>query len=154
MAGKPRTCVFAVTLGHPKLLHELFDQQPPMRRVPPAAPNAEAGLFDDLGSFGWLRNEHDRAIMLEIRHSDGLIRAYSYSWLESAEFNPSEGITLYFSGKTVKLVGRNLNAECRPGIRLFEGISRHRVLWIQVVDESKSMDTPEDEVIIDEALIT
>jgi hypothetical protein len=35
----------------------------------------------------------DRAIMLEIRHKDGRVSARGYSWLQSAEFDGSTGIS-------------------------------------------------------------
>jgi hypothetical protein len=38
-------------------------------------------------------------------------------------------------GRPVKIVGRNLNAETRPNVRLFNGILRHRVPWVQEADE-------------------
>ncbi len=69
--------------------------------------------------------------MLELRHKDGSVSAFSYAWLERAEFDPSEGISLHFAGKTVLITGRYLNAEARPNVRLFAGIVRHRVPWIQ-----------------------
>ena len=136
------------------MLHELFDRQPPMRKPAAILPEAVSGLVDDLGAFGWLRSERDRAVMLELRHANGGITALSYSWLESAEFNPSEGITLSFSGKTVKLIGRNLNIECRPGVRLFEGLTRHRVLWIREADEDASAGALETEVVVDRLNVT
>ena len=132
------------------MLHELFDRQPPMRKPAAIPPDAGTGLVDDFGAFGWLRNERDRAVMLELRHANGGITALSYSWLESAEFNPSEGITLSFSGKTVILIGRNLNTVCRPGVRLFEELTRHRVLWIREADEDASAGSLETDVVVDE----
>ena len=87
----------------------------------------ENDAVDDLGAFGWLRGVQDRAIMLEIRHKDGRVTAKGYSWLQSAEFDGSNGITLNFSGETIRIAGRNLNAESRPNVRLFAGIIRHRV---------------------------
>lgn len=65
--------------------------------------------------------------MREIRHKDGRITGKGYSWLKSAEFDPSSGITLDFSEETIRITGRNLNAETRPNMRLFAGILRHRV---------------------------
>lgn len=127
--------------------HDLFDKRP-FERKPPPAPNAVISVIDDLGSFGWLTSDGARAVMIEVRHANGLIRAQSYSWLESAEFNPSEGITLNFSGTKVKLIGRNLNAESRPGVRLFEGLLRHRVVWIQEADESMERESLETDVVI------
>jgi hypothetical protein len=95
----------------------------------------EAELVDDLAAFGWLRGVRDRALMLELRHKSGDVTALGYAWLEKTVFKPSEGILLYFSGGMVKITGRNLNAELRQGVRLFAGILRHRVPWIQEFDE-------------------
>ena len=91
--------------------------------------------------------------MLEIRHKDGKISAFGYAWLDSAEFDPSEGIVLRFSGKTVKIVGRNLNGEVRPSIRLFDGIVRHRVPWIQEADGSSTLQVPQKATVIEEVKI-
>ena len=136
------------------MLHELFDRQPPMRKPAAITAVAVSELVDDLGAFGWLRNERDRAVMLELRQANGSITAVTYSWLESAEYNPSEGITLSFSGKTVTVIGRNLNAECRPGVRLFEGLTRHRVLWIREADEDASAGSLETDVVVDQVKVS
>ncbi|HEX2839356.1 MAG TPA: hypothetical protein VHN77_14660 [Phycisphaerales bacterium] len=93
--------------------------------------------LDDLGCFGWLRGVRDRALMLELRKNDGSIMAVSYGYLERAEFDPTDGITLHVMGRTVRITGRNLNAEIRPNLRLFHGITRYRVPWIQ---EAGSLD--------------
>lgn len=113
----------------------------------------ESDGLEDYGSFGWLRGIRDRAIMLEIRHKDGKISAFGYALLDSAEFDPSEGIVLRFSGKTVKIVGRNLNGEVRPSIRLFDGIVRHRVPWIQEADGSSTLQVPQKATVIEEVKI-
>jgi hypothetical protein len=110
-------------------------------RVVPALPNCEpesetdAGQVDNLGTFGWLRGARERAIMLELRRKDGNVVALGYAWLERIDFDPSVGVTLKFAGQTVKIVGRNLNAEIRPNVRLLDGLIRHRVPWIQEADE-------------------
>lgn len=85
---------------------------------------------EDCGVFGWLRGVRDRAIMLEIRHRDGRITALGYPWLDLVEYDPAEGITLKFSGKSVKIVGSNLTTEIRLSIQLLDGIIRQRVPWI------------------------
>lgn len=103
----------------------------------------------DVPGFGWLRGIRDSAIMLEIRHRDGHISAFSYSMLDRAEFDPSEGILLKFAGAQVRIRGRNLNAETRPHLRLFEGITRRRVSWIQEADEPSMMEAPKDAVVIE-----
>ena len=132
------------------MFDDIFEKTPQRRRTAVAPAEADRDELDDLGSFGWLRGIRDRAIMLEIRHKDGRITANGYAWLASAEFDPSEGIILNFSGTTVKLIGRNLNAESRPNIRLFAGILRHRVPWIQEADGPTAMEAPDTAVIIEE----
>jgi hypothetical protein len=116
-----------------------------------ASPEVEAA--DDFGAFGWLRGVQDRAIMLEIRHKDGRVTAKGYSWLQSADFDPSSGITLNFSGETVTIVGRNLNSESRPNVRLFAGILRHRVPWIQEADGPTAHEAAKDAVVIEEVKV-
>jgi len=72
--------------------------------------------------------------MLELRKKDGGIVAFAYHWLERAEFDPSQGITLRFGPQKVKSAGRNPNGKVSPHVRLFAGIVRHRVPWIQEAD--------------------
>lgn len=86
---------------------------------------------EDLGSFGWLRGMRERATMLELRKKDGNITAIGYAWIEKIEFDPSEGITIHALGLQVKIQGRNLNAEVRPGVGLFQGLTRQRVPWVE-----------------------
>ena len=120
-----------------------------LKRKDGGAGSADGEAADDLGAFGWLRGVQDRALMLEIRHKDGRVTAKGYSWLQSAEFDPSEGITLNFSGEMIRISGRNLNAEVRPNIRLFAGILRHRVPWIQEADGATVHEAPKDAIVIE-----
>ncbi|MGH7193551.1 MAG: hypothetical protein ACREJM_08470 [Candidatus Saccharimonadales bacterium] len=104
----------------------------------------------DLGAFGWLRGQHERAAMLELRRKDGSIVALPYHWLERADFDPSVGITLKFGAEKVKITGRNLNSEARPNVRLFAGIVRHRVPWIQEADQPAAMAAGRGATVIEE----
>ncbi len=104
---------------------------------------------DDLGSFGFLRGTRDRAIMLELRKKNGNIWAISYAWMERAEFDPSEGITLFAAGQKIRLTGRNLNAEIRRNTRLFQSLTRHRVTWIQEADEATTMQAGPEETLVE-----
>ena len=90
---------------------------------------------DDHVVFGWLRGARDRSVMLELRKKNGNILAVGYAWLDRAEFDPSVGITLCLGGQKIIIRGRNLNTEVRPEVRLFQGICRHRVPWIQEADQ-------------------
>jgi hypothetical protein len=113
-------------------------------------PATEPDMPDDLGAFGWLRGVRDRAIMLELRHKDGRVTALGYAWLERADFDPSEGITLRFTGQTtVRIAGSNLNAESRPTVRLFSGIVRHRVPWIQEAGGADAMEAPSGKTVVE-----
>jgi hypothetical protein len=103
----------------------------------------------DCRAFGWLRGVRDFARMLELRRRDGNIVAVDYARLERAEFNPSEGITLTVGGQTIRIRGRNLNAEVRPSVRLFEGITRHRVSFIREADRSAGLRAGERETVVD-----
>jgi hypothetical protein len=104
---------------------------------------------DDLISFGWLRGIRDRATMLELRKKNGNILAVGYGWLEKAEFDPSQGITLHVGGQTIRITGRNLNTEVRPNVRLFEGITRHRVSWLREAGEAQQMEADPATPIVD-----
>jgi hypothetical protein len=128
-----------------------------VQRFSPKVAAAPASLFaitdsetaDDLGAFGWMRGVKDFARMIELRKRDGNILAVGYGYLDHAAFNPSEGITLSVAGRTIKIKGRNLNAEVRPTVRLFEGITRHRVSWIREADQQESMTADDETTVID-----
>ena len=113
-----------------------------------SAATDEAETADDLGAFGWLRGR-DRAIMLELRKKNGNIVAVGYSWLERVEFDPSEGITLHVGGQRIRIKGRNLNGEVRPNVRLFQGITRHKVPFIQEADEPAALQAGKSVTIIE-----
>ena len=128
----------------------VLDKYTSRRVEPDAALSPDSEGADDFGAFGWLRGVRDRAIMLELRHRNGRISAFGYAWLELAEFDASEGITLQFAGRSVKIAGRNLNSEDRPNLRLFAGIMRHRVPWIQEADGPTAMSAVKEAVVIEE----
>lgn len=114
--------------------------------------------IDDLGCFGWLRGVRERALMLELRKRTGHIKAFGYAWLECAEFDPSDGITLYFPGHVVRIRGTNLNgagggvgvregggaggAASEPQTSIFRGIQSHRVPWLCELPSDLSVASP------------
>ena len=131
---------------------DLLDRHLPSR----AAAQLRLGdddTHDDLGAFGWLRGTHERAAMLELRKKDGSIIAYPYNWLEKAKFDPADGILLKFGPEKVKIIGRNLNGEIRPNVRLFSGIVRHRVPWVQEADRAAAMEAGKGAVVIESVVI-
>ncbi|KAA0214967.1 MAG: hypothetical protein EDM82_08470 [Cyanobacteria bacterium CYA] len=111
--------------------------------------HGDGDACDDLGPFGWLRGIRERAVMLELRRKDGSMLAIGYGWIERVAFDPSEGITLSIGGQKVRIKGRNLNAELRPSVSLFEGITRHRVPWIREADRSTALTAGDNDTVID-----
>lgn len=126
-----------------RFAERLADERPTLER------RLEVEAWEDLGSFGWLRGQHERSVMLELRRKDGRVVAVGYGWLEKAEFDPSDGIALHIVGQTIRIRGRNLNAELRPQVRLFEGIARHRVPWIREASHGERLRTPESACLIE-----
>jgi len=109
----------------------------------------DSDSMDDLGAFGWLRGIRDRAVSLELRRKDGSILAVSYGYVEKAQFDPSEGITIFAGGQKIRIKGRNLNTDIRPAVRLFDGLARHRVPWLRESDRESAMNAPETAVVIE-----
>ena len=110
---------------------------------------SESDGNEDLGAFGWLRAPRDRAVMLELKKKDGTILAIAYSFIDRVEFSPSEGITLRSGQEKIRIKGRGLNNELRPQVRLFQGIARHRVPWIQEADASSLLRADKSSVIVE-----
>ena len=130
-----------------KLMQKLTAMSIP--KATTATNSEEPDVVDDFGSFGWLRGVRERSLMLELRKSNGNILAVGYGWLEKVGFDPSEGITLHLTGQKVRIRGRNLNTELRPLVRLFEGIVRHQVPWIQEASPAAAMRAEKGETVVE-----
>lgn len=127
----------------------ILERYAPRAAESPRKKEEEAGVLDDLGAFGLLRGVQDRSLMLELRMANGNSVAFNYSYLVQATFDPSVGMILQFGGKRVTIAGSNLNAEIRPGIRLYEAMLRHRVPWVREADRATSLRAPQGSVVID-----
>jgi hypothetical protein len=57
-------------------------------------------------------------------------------------FRPGVGIAMGING-------RNLNAAVRPNVRLFQGITRHKVAWIQEADGPTAMQASKSATVIE-----
>lgn len=117
----------------------------------PAADGRDGGLEDqeDFGAFGWARGMNGRSVMLELRMKTGNIVAIPYGWIDRLEFDPSEGITISAGGQKLRVKGRRLNAEVRPNARLFEGLTRQRVMWIREASGPELMAADESATIVE-----
>lgn len=134
-------------MSEPSLLEKYAGRKLPELGSEPAT--GEEDVTDDYGAFGWLRGTRERALMLELRRQTGDIVAIGYARLERVEFDPSVGITLHVLGQQIRLLGRNLNAELRPNVRLFQGITRHRVPWLQEADPATRLEAGAGTVLIE-----
>ncbi|HWT78227.1 MAG TPA: hypothetical protein VN648_05420, partial [Candidatus Methylomirabilis sp.] len=94
------------------------------------------------GAFGYLRGLRDASAAVEFRFRDGNSILFTYTWLGTVQFNPSEGLLLKFSGDLVYLVlirGSNLNRPLNEGAidLVHAGLQRHRVLWVREMSEEE-----------------
>lgn len=133
----------------------ILNQFAPRSAVSMVRPDAQTDpeAVDDFVTFGYARGARERVVMLEFRKRDGSVVALGYGWLERIEYDPSGCITLRFAGQTVKLHGRNLNAEARPNVRLVDGLVRHRVPWVREAGEPESMKAAPASVVVEEITI-
>ncbi len=110
----------------------------------------EADGTEDLGAFGIIRGQRDRAVMLELRKKTGNVLAIGYGWIDRVELDPSFGITLHLGNQRITIRGRNLNAEARPQVRLFQQITRQKVSFVQEIDQVGALKADQQAVVIEE----
>jgi hypothetical protein len=108
-------------------LHERIQS----RRAVATPADDDADSPEDRRSYGLLRGNKERAVMLTFRLQDGSEDAYPLTLLERVYFHPSQGITIRFVGVLVQLEGENLGATPSTGVGLLEGLLQQRkhVKW-------------------------
>lgn len=117
-----------------------------------AATAAEAADLDgeeDRLAFGYLRGVKERSLMLEARLKDGRIVALSYALLDRATFDPDGSIALRFTGQEVRIRGLRLNEPAANGLRLFDLILRHRLVWVREASRADAFQRPASEPLIE-----
>jgi hypothetical protein len=132
------------------------------RNPPPAGIAAYLGTKDSetdgaeasCAAFGYLRGIRESAATLELRFRNGNSRWFSYQWLGTWQYNPSEGLLLKFTGDVVYLVlirGSNLDKPLKDGaINLTHaGLQRHRVLWVREMSKEEIRQVGESGPTID-----
>jgi hypothetical protein len=111
----------------------------------PAAETEEEIDFapeSDREAYSILSADRMRKVMVEFRLLAGNAKALAYSYLVRADFNPSEGITLDFTGYDVTITGRNL----RP---VFEGLVAQRIAVVREMDELQAeAEQPSDATVV------
>ena len=104
-------------------------------------------------AFGYLRGMGDQGKSIEFRLESGNRKAFPYSWLGPADYNPSVGVLLKFVGDLVYLVfieGSNLNVLVNGGMSLYErGILRHRITWVREMTRREIEEAGEGEVTVE-----
>ncbi len=103
----------------------------------------------DCGAFGWTRGIRDRCVMLQLRKKNGNVRAVAYALFDQIDYDPSEGITISAAGQRIVIKGRNLNAEVRPNVRLFDGLTRHRVPWVREASYQERVKAAAGECVVE-----
>ena len=93
--------------------------------------STEQDPIDDRGSYGVLRGQRDRALMIELRKKDGEVLAIPYAMIEQVHFVPGSGITIHAGGREIQIGGRQLNVEGSGRMGLLNAIARHRLAWVQ-----------------------
>ncbi len=104
---------------------------------------------EELSFFAYLRGIRDRCPMLELRKRDGDLLAVGYGFIDRMLFRPSKGIELTAGRIRILIEGRNLNAEVRPQLRLFEALTRHRVQWIREATQAESMEANDGACVVE-----
>ena len=121
----------------------------PQAEKPGGVSGEDSEEVEDVGFFGWLRGTRDRAVMLELRKKDGSVVAYDYAILRKIEHDPSQGVTLHFSGEAVKITGRNLKEDVKPGVSLVRGLLWHRIPWIREASDAENLKAGEAAIVIE-----
>jgi hypothetical protein len=101
-----------------------------------------ASTASSCAAFGYLEGVREQATALEFRFRDGNGIWFSYHWLGTWRFNPSEGLLLKYSGDLIYLVlirGTNLDQPLKAGvISLTQGFHEHRVVWVREMSEEET----------------
>ncbi|MGL6075441.1 MAG: hypothetical protein ACRC8S_14900 [Fimbriiglobus sp.] len=103
---------------------------------------------DDLASYGLLRGNKERSLMLNFRLLDGTQDAFPLTLLERILYDPSFGITLRFVGVLVLIEGVNLAMQPPSSVGLLDGLHRHRVPWIAEVDALHNAAKPQAGIVV------
>ncbi len=81
-----------------------------------------------------------RAIMLELRTKDGLRKAYAYSYMTEAVYDPETGITICVADVKVKIKGRSLDS-------IFHYLLANRLSYVQ--EDFSGVDTEDKDIFIE-----
>jgi hypothetical protein len=104
--------------------------------------------YEDLASYGLLRGNKERALMLNFRLLDGTQDAFPFTLLERILYSPGVGITLRFVGVLVTIEGQNLAARPPSSVGLLDGLHRHRVPWIAETDMFHEAAKPQSGIVV------
>ena len=100
---------------------------------------------DEQKFYGIEPQQTARAIMFELRTRDGKCKAYSYSYVTEASFEPENGITIYVSDAVVTIKGRSLED-------IYRYLLSNRLNFVQ--EDFSGTDTGESDLFVEAIEIT
>lgn len=80
--------------------------------------------------YGTIRQNRERAVMLELRKRDGTIFAIPYQRIDQIQYSPSDGIRMLVNGIEIKITGQCLNSSGGGSASILNALVRQRLAWI------------------------
>jgi len=93
----------------------------------------------DIKYYGIEPQMTSRALMFELRTKDGKRKAYSYSYLVEADYDPEKGIIINVSDVVITITGRCLD-------EIFNYLLVNRLTYVQ--EDYSGIDNEESEVFV------
>ncbi len=94
---------------------------------------------DDIRYYGIEPQMTSRALMFELRTKDGRRKAYSYSYMTEADYEPDTGIIINVSDVVITITGRNLD-------EIFNYLVANRLTYVQ--EDYSGIDDEEASVFV------
>lgn len=95
---------------------------------------------DDIRYYGIEPQITSRGLMFELRTRDGKRKAYSYSYMTEADYEPEKGIIINVSDVVITITGRNLD-------EIFNYLVANRLTYVQ--EDYSGIDDEEASVFVE-----
>ncbi len=95
---------------------------------------------DEIKFYGIEPQITARAVMFELRTKDGKRKAFSYSYVTEADFEPETGIVIYVSEVVITIKGRKLD-------EIFGYFLANRLNYVQ--EDYSGMDTEDSSLFVE-----
>lgn len=94
---------------------------------------------DDTRYYGIEPQYTSKALMFELRTKDGRRKAYAYSYMTEANYDPEKGIIINVSDVTISITGRSLD-------EIFNHLVSNRLTYVQ--EDYSGIDDEEASVFV------